>query len=195
MQDLINGLKYIHSKGILHKDLRPANIFVSKKNELVIGNFQINSTYYKYIAPELKIDDTLYTTDSDIYNLGCTIYKIYTFYDAYDDLNRNNKKLQFKRVNGGYKIPRIEYLINRMLENDPLKRIKIDEIESEVIQMKELAISNIYTSGSSYRNITVEFYLDNGNINGKNFKEICEMSKDQFKAFWNENKCLSVCIY
>lgn len=71
MEDLINGLKYIHSKGILHKDLRPANIFVSKKNELVIGNFQINSTYYKYIAPELKIDDTLYTTDSDIYNLGC----------------------------------------------------------------------------------------------------------------------------
>lgn len=191
MEDLISGLKHMHSKGIIHKDLRPSNIYVSKKNELIIGNFQINSTYYKYIAPELKIDNSLYTTASDIYNLGCTIYKIYTLCEVFDDLKMNNK-LQFQRVNGGYKIPKIEYLINKMLENDALKRIKIEEIEREVIEMKELALSNIYASASSYPHMTVGFYLYSHCVNGKNLKEICEMSKNEFKAFWDDDKCLSV---
>jgi len=40
--ELVVGLSLIHSKNILHRDIKAENIFLTKNNELKIGDFGIS---------------------------------------------------------------------------------------------------------------------------------------------------------
>lgn len=90
---LVLGVQFIHSKKILHRDLKPQNIFIDSDMNIKIGDFGISKilattseqcktmigrilinigTPY-YLAPEICSQDK-YTTKADIWSLGCVIY-------------------------------------------------------------------------------------------------------------------------
>ena len=41
MAQLLCALAHIHAKGILHRDIKTGNIFVTKKNHLKLGDFGV----------------------------------------------------------------------------------------------------------------------------------------------------------
>ncbi|CCE82396.1 Piso0_002121 [Millerozyma farinosa CBS 7064] len=85
--EILNGLKFIHSKNYLHLDLKPANIFVTFEGSLKIGDFGLATKLpilekdfdlegdRNYIAPEL-INDKIYTPFADIFSVGLIILEI-----------------------------------------------------------------------------------------------------------------------
>ena len=82
-----NGLEYLFNKNILHRDIKPQNILVSKNNILKITDFglsrHINNNELMatlcgsplYMAPEI-IKNKQYTVKSDIWSFGIIIYEM-----------------------------------------------------------------------------------------------------------------------
>lgn len=91
IKESVNALQFAHTNGIIHRDIKPQNIFISKNGFIKVGDFglarfidsatrtQTVSSYRSpaYAAPEQwKLEkDTLKV---DLYQLGCTIYHILT---------------------------------------------------------------------------------------------------------------------
>ncbi|RCN46723.1 kinase domain protein [Ancylostoma caninum] len=91
--DLIKGLEYLHSVGIVHKDIKPANLLVSLDYKLKISDFgvaeelsqfqkddscQVVQGTPKFQAPELVSGNTESYSGfaSDLWSCGVTLYNM-----------------------------------------------------------------------------------------------------------------------
>jgi NIMA (never in mitosis gene a)-related kinase len=92
------GLKYLHKRHILHRDLKPQNIFLTKRDDLRLGDFGISvvgSTSVKeettigtpyYLSPEI-CHEKLYSFASDIWALGCILYELAALHVPFEATN------------------------------------------------------------------------------------------------------------
>lgn len=87
--DIINGVAYLHSKNIIHGDIKSSNVLVSRNLHCKLSDFGISHEgreknpdlqlgTLEYLAPELlRGDIRLPTKQSDMYSLGMTLYEIF----------------------------------------------------------------------------------------------------------------------
>jgi len=84
---MVLGLKALHDKNILHRDLKSANVFLTKQSTVKMGDLNVSKvakyggllftqtgTPY-YASPEVWKDQP-YDFKSDIWSLGCVIYEM-----------------------------------------------------------------------------------------------------------------------
>ena len=81
IQDVLSGLDYLHSKNIIHCDLKCANILTTKAGNACLSDFGVSQTFLQtmrdpsaigspyFMAPEV-ISLSGPTTASDIWSLG-----------------------------------------------------------------------------------------------------------------------------
>ncbi|CAK1366131.1 unnamed protein product [Cercospora beticola] len=91
-KQLFEGLDYLHRRGVLHRDIKAANILISKTGELKLADFGLARFYQKrqkqdytnrvitiwYRSPELLLGETQYGPAVDIWSAACVLVEIFT---------------------------------------------------------------------------------------------------------------------
>ncbi len=87
--DVLDGLAYAHSEGMIHRDVKPANILLTRRGQAVLTDFGIaqivGGTRYTvsgalmgtlaYMAPEQGLEGQC-DVSSDLYSLGIVFYEM-----------------------------------------------------------------------------------------------------------------------
>jgi mitogen-activated protein kinase 1/3 len=88
LYQILRGLKYIHSANVLHRDLKPTNLFLNANCDLKIADFGLARTLSEsdfmteyvvtrwYRAPELLLNCSAYTAAIDIWSVGCIFMEL-----------------------------------------------------------------------------------------------------------------------
>ena len=142
-KQIIEGLKYIHKKKIIHRDIKLDNILIDLSNTIKICDFGVSRKIDKgnliyercgtpaYIAPEIYAKIGYDGGQCDIWSAGVTLYYILT--GTLPFRGGNIHELEKVILSGEYeRIKNVSDeandIISGMLKVDPNKRLTIDEI-------------------------------------------------------------------
>lgn len=142
----LSGLYHIHSKGLMHFDIKPNNIMISNRNEAMLADFGLSQLineesratpefgYHFHMPPEyFSLSTNDYNFTFDIYQAGLTIYRMCVGHDKFQSERssfRTIEQLRESIINGSY--PLKEYpshihkkliaIVNKCIQVDPNKR-------------------------------------------------------------------------
>ena len=85
---IVRGLKALHDLKIIHRDIKCANIFLTKDGVVKLGDLNVSKVAKKgllstqtgtpyYASPEVWLDKP-YDNKSDVWSLGCVLYEMIT---------------------------------------------------------------------------------------------------------------------
>ena len=156
---ICKGINYIHSKNVIHRDIKSQNIFLMKNGNVKIGDFGIAKSLSKtksnamtiigtpyYFSPEI-INGEPYNYKTDIWSLGVVLYEMCNLKLPFD--SNNIAQLSMKILRGNFEPIPFKYskdmhnLVKKMLNVEQNKRPDIKEImQYPLLQNINLNINN-----------------------------------------------------
>nr|KAF6374727.1 NIMA related kinase 5 [Pipistrellus kuhlii] len=139
------GLKHIHDRKILHRDIKTQNIFLSKNGVVAkLGDFGIardlnNSTELAqtcigtpyYLSPEI-CQNKPYNNKTDIWSLGCVLYELCTLRHPFEGNNLHQLALKICQAHFAPVSPRfscdLQSLISQLFKVSPQDRPSINSV-------------------------------------------------------------------
>ena len=170
---ILNGVNYLHKKGIIHRNLKSKNILLNNQRLIKISDFeaccvvennnkmitgQVGTPFYT--APEIWEEEP-YNYKCDIWSIGCIIYEMASLTlpfkgDTIKSLYENIMSKKIEPIPDFYSED-LKKIINYMLIFDPSKRPSTDlllnypRIKEESAKLKD--IYEKYKNNKNSRNI------------------------------------------
>ncbi|KAL0235381.1 hypothetical protein GEMRC1_001963 [Eukaryota sp. GEM-RC1] len=161
---VVNAVKFLHSKDIIHGDIKPGNILIVN-GVVKLSDFGSAKYLYetsstasfhhtpKYAPPEVfdTVNDVL-TKESDVYSLGMVLYEILCGKSAYEGLTSSQifgVKMKQIPLDFPNDVPAaLHSIINQSVSPEPKNRPSLREIKLILNDM--LSLVNITTNELSY---------------------------------------------
>ncbi|XP_075399934.1 serine/threonine-protein kinase PLK4 [Tenrec ecaudatus] len=143
MHQIITGMLYLHSHGILHRDLTLSNILLTRNMNIKIADFGLatqlkmpQEKHYtlcgtpNYISPEIATRSA-HGLESDVWSLGCMFYTLLIGRPPFDtDTVKNTLN---KVVLADYEVPpflsrEARDLIHQLLRRNPADRLSLSSV-------------------------------------------------------------------
>lgn len=216
-REIERAIDYAHRQKILHRDIKPLNVFISTFGIPKVGDFGLarffdevtrthtvnNFNSPPYCSPE-QWKGEKYSYRSDIYQLGCTLYHLFTgrlpfetnkLAQMYAHLN---KKPQSPKDFCPYLSEELEQAILKMLSKERDERVELWELND--ILAKELQktfkltikvdkhidnVDNVIDKISSIADLSVK-QLKDGKEVGFDFPDFNEVLSDGLQLILND---------
>ncbi|XP_056151594.1 serine/threonine-protein kinase Nek9 [Lampris incognitus] len=146
LYQIASAVAHIHKAGILHRDIKTLNIFLTKTNLIKLGDYglakKLDSEFSMaetcvgtpyYMSPEL-CQGVKYNFKSDIWAMGCVIFEVLTLTRTFDATNPLNLCVKIVQGNWTMEVNSDVYssalikLVYECLDQDPAKRPTADQI-------------------------------------------------------------------
>jgi tetratricopeptide (TPR) repeat protein/predicted Ser/Thr protein kinase len=155
LRQVCEGLTYAHKHGIVHRDVKPANIRVTPEGEVKIMDFGIahlqSSNLTKsglvlgtvhYMSPE-QIDGLKVDHRADIFSVGAIAYELLAYRRPFDgeSLTGVMFKIKHEAPDAGYLphsaySPGLEHIVLKALEREIDERYQsLDEMMSDLVRL------------------------------------------------------------
>ena len=174
-KQILNGVEYLHSIGVVHRNIKPDNILFDEFNNVKLADFGLSAClkskseqvffdpnllsnhtrvgHKDYTAPEV-INGFDYDSKCDIFSLGITIFYLMTFQLPFYSYTNNENKLIRNQLNvnlSNIYSNGLKTLVYKMISENPNDRPTAKEVKEMLIQIE-----------NSYNQIKI---ANNNNIN------------------------------
>ncbi|OGO93732.1 MAG: hypothetical protein A3F41_02960 [Coxiella sp. RIFCSPHIGHO2_12_FULL_44_14] len=137
--DIARGLHYLHSQGVVHRDLQSANVLINKYGQAKLADFGLSKTKatsvktaggfsqaVQWLAPEFFTQRNNYIEQSDIYSYGVILWEIVTGQRPYATLDDilNKRREPIPNIVADVYVD----LIEMCRQQDPAKRPDLSTI-------------------------------------------------------------------
>ncbi|KAG7237236.1 hypothetical protein INR49_032569 [Caranx melampygus] len=146
LYQIASAVAHIHKAGILHRDIKTLNIFLTKTDLIKLGDYglakKLDSEFSMaetcvgtpyYMSPEL-CQGAKYNFKSDIWAMGCVLFEVLTLTRTFDATNPLNLCVKIVQGNWTMEVNSDVYssalikLVYECLDQDPAKRPTAEQI-------------------------------------------------------------------
>ena len=139
LRGTLAGLAALHGLGIVHRDVKPDNIFILQDGSAVLGDFGT------YMSPEQAKDSTDVSPACDLFSLGCVAYECLTGKRRYAQKNftqtlkailsdRSSAERELQKASG----PPIPAIVSQMMQHCPSARpASAREVFDKIAMLRE----------------------------------------------------------
>lgn len=153
MHQIVKGMLYLHTHGILHRDLTLSNLLLTSNMNIKIADFGLatqlklpNEKHFtmcgtpNYISPEVATRSA-HGLESDVWSLGCMFYAFLMGRPPFD--TDTVKHTLSKVVLGEYEMPtyvslEAQDLIHQLLQKDPAQRPSLSAVLDHPFMIQSL---------------------------------------------------------
>ncbi|XP_031247316.1 serine/threonine-protein kinase GRIK1 [Pistacia vera] len=144
LRDVVSGLMYLHAHNVVHGDIKPDNLLVTRTGIVKIGDFSVSQVFEDdndelrrspgtpvFTAPECCLGLTYHGKAADTWAVGVTLY--YVVLGQYPFLGETLQDTYDKIVNNSLELPddmnpQLRNLIEGLLCKDPTQRLTLKDV-------------------------------------------------------------------
>ncbi|XP_019464641.1 PREDICTED: serine/threonine-protein kinase HT1-like [Lupinus angustifolius] len=142
--DIARGMQYLHSQGVLHRDLKSENLLLDEDMCVKVADFGISclesqtgsskgfTGTYRWMAPEM-IKEKRHTKKVDVYSFAIVLWELLTGLTPFHNMTPEQAAFAVSHKNARPPLPcdcpyALTRLISRCWSSNPHKRPHFDEI-------------------------------------------------------------------